>query len=59
LFFLGIAFPLGYLFDILIEKYKVFGNTLDEYYRVAGSGFWGAVAFIISILVSYGIQSFL
>jgi hypothetical protein len=58
-FFLLIAFPLGYIADILIEKYKIFGNTLDEYYKEAGAGFWGAVAFIMSILISYGIQSLL
>jgi hypothetical protein len=45
--------------DILIEKYKIFGNTLDEYYKDAGAGFWGAVAFIMSIMISYGIQSLL
>lgn len=58
-FFLLIAFPLGYIVDILIEKYKIFGNTLDEYYKDAGAGFWGAVAFIMSIMISYGIQSLL
>ena len=36
--FLCIAFPLGYTIDVLIERLKIFGNSLDTYYKVAGSG---------------------
>ena len=50
--FLIIAVPLGYIADVLIYKYKVFGNTLDPYYRKAGAGLWGCVAFVFSIIFS-------
>jgi hypothetical protein len=52
LIFLLIAFLVGYLADVFIDKYKVFGNTLDDYYREAGSGFWGGIAFVFSIIIS-------
>jgi hypothetical protein len=51
-----LAIPVGYLFDILIYKYKVFGTLLDPYYKVAGAGFWGMVSFVFSILISYFIM---
>ena len=53
LLFLAVAIPLGYIADVLIYKYKVFGHTLDPYYKVAGAGFYGALAFAVSILCSY------
>jgi len=55
--FILIAFPLGYIIDILIDKYKIFGNDLDLYYKVAGAGLWGALSFIFAIIISYSIQS--
>ena len=51
--FIGIAFPLGYVTDIIINKLKIFGNDLDLYYKVAGAGLWGALAFVFSIIISY------
>jgi len=51
--FLSLAGPLGYLADVFIYKYKVFGNTLDAYYKVGGAGLWGAAAFVFSIVISY------
>jgi len=54
--FICIAFPLGYIIDVLIDKYKIFGNELNLYYKVAGAGLWGALAFIFSIIISYLIQ---
>ena len=53
--FILIAFPLGYIIDILIDKLKIFGNTLDLYYKVAGAGLWGALSFIFAIIISYSI----
>jgi hypothetical protein len=55
--FICIAFPLGYIIDIIIDKLKIFGNDLDLYYKVAGAGLWGALAFIFSIIISYIIQN--
>jgi hypothetical protein len=54
--FILISFPLGYIIDIIIDKFKIFGNDLDLYYKIAGAGLWGAVAFVFSIIISYLIQ---
>ena len=54
--FLIIAFPLGYVIDILIDKFKIFGSSLNLYYKAAGAGLWGALAFVFSIIISYLIQ---
>ena len=48
--FLCIAFPLGYIIDIIIYKLNIFGKTLDLYYKIAGAGLWGALAFVFSII---------
>ena len=48
-----LSFILGYIIDVIIDKTKLFGKSLDPYYKVAGSGFWGAVAYLFSINVSY------
>ena len=53
--FLLIAFPVGYLLDIAIYKTELFGPTLNPIYRIAGAGFWGAMAFIFAILACYGL----
>jgi hypothetical protein len=51
--FICLAFPLGYVIDIIIDKLKIFGNSLNLYYKTAGAGLWGALAFIFSIIISY------
>lgn len=51
--FVCIAFPLGYIIDIIIDNFKIFGSSLDLYYKVAGAGLWGALAFVFSIIISY------
>lgn len=57
LYFCILAFVIGYLIDIFIEKMKIFGNRLDAYYKKFGAGFWGATAFLFSILISYFIEN--
>ena len=57
--FIGLAFPIGFVVDIGIDKLKIFGKSLDPYYKVAGAGFWGAIAFIFSIIISYALQKYL
>ena len=54
--FCSLAFPLGYIIDILIRDLQIFGPTLDRFYEVAGAGFWGALAFLFAILLSYAIM---
>lgn len=51
--FIGIAFVTGFVIDKLIYKLKIFGDSLNEYYKEAGSGFWGALSFVFSITISY------
>ena len=48
-----LAFTLGFLIDIFIYKMKVFGSSLDLYYKTSGAGFWGAASLLFSILISY------
>jgi hypothetical protein len=37
-------------------SFKEIYNDLDLYYKVAGAGLWGALAFVFSIIISYIIQ---
>jgi len=48
-----LAFIIGYIADILIDRFDIFGRSLHKYYQIAGAGFWGAVAFVFSINISY------
>ena len=54
-----IAYPLGYILDKGIEVSGVFGKSLEPFYKVYGSGHSGAIAFIVSLAVAYGIQKYL
>lgn len=56
IYFCILAFVIGYIIDILIYKLHIFGNRLDDYYKELGAGFWGALAFVFSIVISYFIQ---
>jgi len=51
--FLLLAFPIGFISDIVINRYKIFGTDLDAYYNIAGEGFWGALAFIFAIIIGW------
>jgi hypothetical protein len=57
--FLLVAFPVGYIMDIVIFKTELFGSSLNPFYKIAGAGFWGAMAFIFSILISYVVMIYL
>lgn len=59
LVYLFIAFIIGFLLDIAIDKLNIFGNSLHSYYKLAGAGLLGALAFIFSIVISYIIQKYL
>ena len=54
-----LSFILGFIIDILIDKVDLFGSTLRPYYKLAGSGLWGGLAFLFSIIISYFIQKHL
>ena len=51
-----LAYILGYIIDVLIEKLSVFGTSLDKFYETVGSGHSGAIAFVFSIIISYFLQ---
>ena len=55
----AIAFPIGFVVDIFIDKMKIFGNSLNKYYKIAGAGWWGAIAFIFSIVISWALQKYI
>jgi hypothetical protein len=50
--YLVLAFVLGYGIDVMIEKTDLFGSGLHAYYKVAGSGLWGSLAFVFAILIT-------
>ena len=52
-----LAYILGYIVDIVIEKFSIFGSTLEAFYRIVGSGHSGAIAFVFSIIISYLLQN--
>ena len=46
------AFIVGYILDIIIDKYNIFGDSLKPYYKAAGSGLWGAIAIMFAMGIS-------
>ena len=54
-----ISFIYGYIIVILIDEFKLFGNTLDLYYSEVGRGLWGAIAFLFSIIISFILNIYL
>jgi hypothetical protein len=51
--FIIVCFVFGYIADVKIEEWGIFGDGLDKYYKVAGAGFWGALALVFSVIISY------
>ena len=59
IYFCILAFFIGYILDILIYKFKIFGVRLNVYYKKLGAGLWGSLAFVFSIVISYFIQKYI
>jgi len=59
IYFCVLAFIIGYIIDVLIYKFKLFGKRLDNYYQTLGAGLWGGLAFVFSIIISYFIQNYI
>lgn len=57
IYFCILAFLLGYILDNLIYKFKIFGERLNVYYKTLGAGFWGGLALVFSIVISYFIYT--
>jgi hypothetical protein len=51
--FILLATPIGYIADILIYYFQIFGYSMNDYYKKAGAGFWGSSAFVFSIVLSF------
>ena len=57
--FIILAYSLGYVIDKFIEKADLFGASLKPFYNSYGSGHSGAIAFIISLFISFLLQKYL
>lgn len=57
--FLALSYPLGFTIDKAIEKTSLFGPTLEPFYKQYGSGHSGAIAFVISLFISFLLQKYL
>ena len=57
--FIILAYSLGYVIDKFIEKADLFGASLKPFYKSYGSGHSGAIAFIISLFISFLLQKYL
>lgn len=55
IYFLISSLILGYFFDYVINTLHVFGNTLNEYYKIKNAYIWGMLAYFFSIFISYKI----
>lgn len=56
--YLLLAYIIGYFIDKLIEFSNIFGDSLQLFYDVTGSGHSGAIAFVFSLFLSYNIQKY-
>ena len=52
-FFLLLSAIYGYIADVFIDKFEIFGDDLKPYYKQPGAKFWGATALVFSIVISY------
>ena len=55
LVFFTVTFVIGFIADIVIHRLNIFPK-LKLYYRVVGSGLWGALAILFSVSLSIFIQ---
>lgn len=53
--FASLAFVLGFVLDVLIDKFNIF-KDLKQFYRHNGSGFWGGLSLLVSMLLSLLLQ---
>ena len=57
--YLALALTLGFIADVLIAQWEVFGPSLRSYYRTVGAGWWGGFALVLSIVISIVVLRFL
>jgi hypothetical protein len=46
-----LGFIIGYIYDIIIDKFNIFGEPLKPFYKEYGSGFLGGASVVFTILV--------
>ena len=51
------AYAIGYALDVLIYKMNIF-NNLQPFYNEVGAGNGGALSFLFSLVVSFGLLQF-
>ena len=57
--FILLAAPIGYMADLIIYYFQIFGPLMDDYYKEAGAGFWGSAAYIFAIVGTYFTNQYL
>ena len=51
--FMGMAVLYGYVADVFIYKFQVFGNTLEKYYAIPGAHVWGILAYLFALIGAF------
>lgn len=51
--FMGMAVIYGYVADVFIDKFHVFGNTLEKYYAIPGAHVWGILAYLFALIGAF------
>ncbi len=51
--FIIIGFIIGYIYDIIIERMNIFGDSLKPFYKTYGVGFYGGASIVFTIISSY------
>lgn len=54
-----ILYLYGFVGDILIDELKLFGNSLDDYYKTAGRGHFGGLAILFAGVLTLFVGKFL
>jgi hypothetical protein len=44
------AIILGIVADVVIDRYHVFGNSLNEYYTLSTSYMWGFLSYLFALV---------
>jgi hypothetical protein len=57
--FIILGFIIGYIYDIIIDKMNIFGESLKPFYQTFGSGFYGGLSIVFTIVVSYLINIYI
>ena len=48
--FILMAIILGIIADVVIDRYRIFGNSLNEYYSLSLSYMWGFLSYLFALI---------